>query len=84
LLQTLLFGGGFALPTVAGERGSLGVARGLVGRVGVLARLDGVLFEPSGWFVIDHANVRIPNVVVPSLSTGLGFGLPPEACRYQL
>ena len=51
----------------------MGAVRGLVGRVGVLARLDGVLFEPSGWFVIDAGNVRVPGVVVPSLSAGLGL-----------
>lgn len=36
-----------------------------------VARLDAVLFQPSGWFVIDAANQRVPQVVVTSLAQGL-------------
>lgn len=36
-----------------------------------VTRLDGLLFQPSGWFVIDAANQRVPRVVITSLAQGL-------------
>lgn len=36
-----------------------------------VTRLDGVLFQASGWFVIDAANQRVPQVVITSLAQGL-------------
>lgn len=38
-----------------------------------LARVDELLFEPSGWFLIDSSNRRVPGVVAPSLGAGLGL-----------
>lgn len=35
--------------------------------------LDGLLFEPGRWFVIDAGNQRVGRVVVPSLEAGLGL-----------
>ena len=38
-----------------------------------MVQLDEVLFLPSGWFALSAGNQRVPGVVVPSLSAGLGL-----------
>jgi len=38
-----------------------------------VVQLDEVLFLPSGWFALSAGNQRVPGVVVPSLSAGLGL-----------
>jgi len=63
------------LPTVAdGGRGSSVPGDVLVRRVpAVVQQLDEVLFRPGGWFALSAGNQRVPGVVVPSLSAGLGL-----------
>lgn len=39
----------------------------------VVAAIDDLLFDPSGWFAIDRHNRRVPRVVIPTRQAGLGL-----------
>ncbi|MFZ1487235.1 MAG: hypothetical protein WAS95_14435, partial [Nostocoides sp.] len=39
----------------------------------MVVQLDEVLFLPQAWFALSAGNQRVPGVVVPSLSAGLGL-----------